>query len=1000
MNISPQNVFDSMPDEIVIIDTQNTVVMANKAVIKNYGLRKDEIVGKKCYNVFHESRKMVIDCPIQKMLKSGRTTSVERSEKLNGSTKYYNVTAAPIRDEAGKIIQVVHTARDITQRKEAELALKRSRHRYRRLIQSSPLGIVSADSSGKIIDSNPMVVHMLGGPGVKQTRATNMLKDRSMVSSGLSGDIEECMGTGKNLIRERHIKSPWGKELNMRCHLTPLHDNDQKIIGVQLVMEDVTDRRKQEEELKKTNMNLLTIYRMSSSLQQAPSTKEILDSAIETFKSVGFDRVRIYLMEQGKLVGASASHLHSKEFHNVVLDEGVDKKAYSSLRNMQPVVLNDVEGKYTKVLEKGDVQVSASIPLLSQDAYIGVVSLDNKFSRKPIIEKDLRLLMTFANQIAIAIQNNMLYRENQNRLKTLSAMYDVSSALSGILDLDKILNLIVIKIVKLLKSDVCSILLWDDSQSLLIPKTIYDMQGQYLRESLKKADELVSSRTIKSMELQVIPDRSKIDSDELKNLFINAQLQSLLSVPFSIEKKPIGVINLYTGDKRQYTGEQLNLLQSLANQAAVIIQNSQLYSTIKDDKENLTSLLKISESINSTLDQDRLLEMILDRTVEFTRAKYGFIMLIQDDYLEVKLSRGMNSKKRLRTRIGEGITGRVAKTGKPIIVSEVGEEEKRMVNKGIRSEAAIPLITQDRVIGVLNLESDRQANFKRFQKSLHILTNQIAIAIENARLYDEIRNFNLTLKNKVELATKELREKNIALRKMDQLKSDFVSNVSHELRTPLTSIAGYTKLMAMEKLGQINEKQSQALDIILEEGERLTRMINNVLDLSKLESGRIKYKMSRFSLRKLVAETVRSMDTLARENEVSIVTKADKALYLKASRDLIKQVLINLVNNAIKFSNKGGTVTVGLSKYKDHVNIRVSDSGDGIPKELIPKLFDKFYQVDSSMTRQHGGSGLGLVIVKHIVEAHQGTINVESEAGKGSTFSVSLPMKQRPHNRQ
>jgi len=239
----------------------------------------------------------------------------------------------------------------------------------------------------------------------------------------------------------------------------------------------------------------------------------------------------------------------------------------------------------------------------------------------------------------------------------------------------------------------------------------------------------------------------------------------------------------------------------------------------------------------------------------------------------------------------------------------------------------------------------------------------------------------------------DLRRKNIELRKMDQLKSDFVSNVSHELRTPLTSIAGYTKLMTMEKLGTITEAQKKGLEIVAEEAERLTRLINNVLDLSKLESGRVKFKLEVIDISELAKLTTDTMKATASEKQIKLNIHGPKIKF-KASRDLIKQVFLNLLSNALKFTPEGGSIDVTIKKLKQDVQVSVKDTGKGVSKELIPKLFDKFYQVDGSMTREYGGTGLGLVIVKHIIDAHKGKIKVKSELGKGSEFVFTLPLRK------
>jgi signal transduction histidine kinase len=256
--------------------------------------------------------------------------------------------------------------------------------------------------------------------------------------------------------------------------------------------------------------------------------------------------------------------------------------------------------------------------------------------------------------------------------------------------------------------------------------------------------------------------------------------------------------------------------------------------------------------------------------------------------------------------------------------------------------------------------------------------------------------FNERLKQEIETATAELREKNIELQKLDELKSDFVSNVSHELRTPLTSISGYTKLLMMEKLGKLNPRQTQSLSIVSDESDRLTRLINDVLDLSKLEAGKIEVRPERFDIAELAKETMESLGFEAEKKNIKLdLNVKTRNTMIEAGRDLIKQVFINLINNALKFTHSNGKVSITIRRVNKILLVDVLDTGKGIAKEDIPKLFNKFVQVDSSMTREEGGTGLGLVIVKHILSLHNGKIDVKSEVGRGSRFTFRVPAEMR-----
>jgi len=979
-----QRVIDSYPDELVVIDPKTRkIVMANNKVNKSY----KDVMGKYCYATFHPERKPGSQCPLKETIDTKTSQQKVQDRIVKGKKRWYSIQTTPILDEKGKLYRVLHITRDITASKNSEIALQESRERYKKLIQNAPLGILAVDTDGNIVDINKTLFQILGSKSQKVTKSINVLKYKPLIKAGISDDFRTCLDKGKIIVAEKEYRTRWGKDVILRYHLTPVKDLEGNILGVEAIVEDCTERKKSEHQMKKMNMNLLTLYDTSSRLQETVDVNVVIDVAIDAFKTVGFDRVRVYLIKNGKLCGIKASHISDEKFKKVALElTNKFPKAYKAITKKEPVILNKHITQYTRLLEKYDVEQSASLPLISKDKVIGIISIDNRFSKKVINRDDLSNLMTFANQIASAIDKSILYVDYQKRVQTLSTLYDVSTALSGTLDLSKILNLIVIRIVKLLKAEVCTVMLVDSDQNLTM-ETIYDSK-EHDKSVIAKVCKNIGMKTIETMSSTYVRDIGK-KSSKVKG--------SALSIPLTIENVPIGVICILTGTVTEYSHQELKLLSSLSHQAAIAIENSQLYQTITNDKDNLSALLEFSQAINSTLDREKLLELILSKAVDFTNAEYGFLMLIEEEHLRVKLSRGYDKKKldKLRFRIGEGISGSVAKIGEPIIVSDVSLDSRYIpVSDSIVSEAAIPINMHGKVIGVLDLESTRKANFKRFRKSLNILTNQIAVALENVRMYDEIDNFNKRLKQEIYSATRELRKKNIELKKMDQLKSEFVSNVSHELRTPLTSITGYTKLLSLEKLGPINHNQESSLNIIAEESERLTRLINNVLDLSKLEAGKIKFRLEKIDICELAKLTMATMKHAADEKDIELSLESDRIPKFKASRDLVKQVFINLLNNALKFTPENGSIKVIMSREQKNVEVRVIDTGKGIEREQIPKLFDKFYQVDSSMTREFGGTGLGLVIVKHIVDAHKGKISVKSTLGKGAEFKFSLPLRK------
>ncbi len=252
----------------------------------------------------------------------------------------------------------------------------------------------------------------------------------------------------------------------------------------------------------------------------------------------------------------------------------------------------------------------------------------------------------------------------------------------------------------------------------------------------------------------------------------------------------------------------------------------------------------------------------------------------------------------------------------------------------------------------------------------------------------------------VQESYRELQEKNRqieesyrSLKELDRLKSNFLATMSHELRTPLTSVIGYSEMMLEGLGGPLTAEQREYLGIIMEKGESLLQLITSILDISKIEAGRVKLVIQEVDLAQVMRDAVATVMPLARKKGLTVAMEPG-APRVHCDREKIRQCLINLVNNAVKFTPAGGTVSLAAKPLpKDRVGMQVTDTGIGIAPDHLPRVFDVFYQVDGSATREYGGAGLGLAIVKSYVEAHGGEIGVESAVGQGSTFTLVLPLR-------
>ena len=295
-----------------------------------------------------------------------------------------------------------------------------------------------------------------------------------------------------------------------------------------------------------------------------------------------------------------------------------------------------------------------------------------------------------------------------------------------------------------------------------------------------------------------------------------------------------------------------------------------------------------------------------------------------------------------------------------------------------RSAVFVPLVRDGKGIGTLVLTHPRPG-FRLRPRQLALLktfADQALIAIENVRLMHEIG------------------EKTRQLEVASRHKSEFLANMSHELRTPLNAVIGFSEVLRAKMVGEVNEKQAEYLDDIRESGEHLLSLINDILDLSKIEAGRMELELSRFDLPKAIAHTLTQVRARALRDGIELAKDIDPRLgEFQADERKVKQILLNLLSNAVKFTPRGGKVDVSVVSFEKKIEISVRDTGAGISPEDQPSLFEQFRQVGSDRSRKAEGTGLGLALAKRFVELHGGQIRVDSAPGKGSTFTVLLPIR-------
>jgi signal transduction histidine kinase len=360
-----------------------------------------------------------------------------------------------------------------------------------------------------------------------------------------------------------------------------------------------------------------------------------------------------------------------------------------------------------------------------------------------------------------------------------------------------------------------------------------------------------------------------------------------------------------------------------------------------------------------------------------------------------------------RIPIGEGLNSWVIEHHQPLLIGSTAEERRFGLkhladSKATESWLGVPMLARDRVVGVISVESYKKNAFTA--EDLILLTaiaNQAAVAIENANLYRDLEGLTYALENRVMERTNELREINLRLLAADRSKNQFLANMSHELRTPLNSIIGFSSVLIDATRGLLQPRLHRFLENIHTAGNHLLALINDILDLSKIEAGKMELRTDQFDLRETIAAVERVMRGVAAEARVQILTHLDAALPpVRLDEGRLKQILFNLLSNAVKFSPPSSVVAihcrfVGREASPigfDTVRIDVTDQGIGIPADELQRIFVEFYQTEDGRRARNSGTGLGLSLTRNFVELHYGKIDVTSKPGYGSTFTLYLPI--------
>jgi GAF domain-containing protein len=654
------------------------------------------------------------------------------------------------------------------------------------------------------------------------------------------------------------------------------------------------------------------------------------------------------------------------------------------------------------------------VPLLRHDEAIGAISLAR---REPggFTDDEIALLQTFADQAVIAIENVRLFTELQEKNGALTEALEQQTATSEILrvisgsptDVQPVLDAVGASAARLCDAQDVSILEQDGEAFRVVAyhgaTRLRDFEGTPVSRGS------VAGRAILDGQLVHVHDitaESEAEFPVSKAIALHFGHRTMLAVPLLREGAPIGAIFVRQTVVRPFSDKQIDLLKTFADQAVIAIENVRLFKELQEKNRALTQAHgQVTEALEQQTATSEILgvisgfprdvqpvfDAIISNAVRLCGGVYGIIWRFDGELVSVV---GLHN---LPVEGRDGLIGRfprrlddlngplptALRTGTVVEIPDVehyddpgGTMRKLWRARGVKSVVMVPMRQETGVAGAISVSHPEVAAFSSDRvELLKTFARQAVIAIENVRLFNELEAANRHL----EAASRH--------------KSEFLANMSHELRTPLNAIIGFSEVLAEKMFGELNEKQEEYSKDIHASGQHLLSLINDILDLSKIEAGRMELELSDFHLPTALDSALTLVRERAGRRSIALHLSVDERLgYIQADERKVRQVVLNLLSNAIKFTPEGGRIEVAAVPKDGFVEVSVSDTGVGIAAEDQEAVFEEFRQVGTA-DKKVEGTGLGLTLCRKFVELHGGRIWVKSELGVGSTFTFSLPLR-------
>lgn len=707
------------------------------------------------------------------------------------------------------------------------------------------------------------------------------------------------------------------------------------------------ERSRAETEIQRRALELQTVAEVSAQASAQLDVAHLLDDVTNLTKErFGLYHAHIYLYEPDDrilVLGGGAGDIGKQMVstgHSIREDSAFSVVAQAA-RTYKAVVANDVS-MAENFLPNPMLPLTRSemaVPLMSGNTLLGVLDIQSETVNR-FVDTDVQVMSTLANQIASSIQNARAFEQVQKARQETERVFNSSVDMLGSANFEGYF-------VSLNPA-------WEQTLGYTREELIGQPFVSFVHPDDVAATNAEAAKLAEGVSTLSFINRYRLKNGEYRVISWNA------APDFDA-----GLIHFVARDITE---------QQLAQEE------------IRRRASELETVAEVSAQATTELNVERLLQSIADLTKDRFNLYHAHIYLYEPDDNLLVLAAGADETGRLMVEQGHAIpveninsiVAAAARDRKAVIASDVARNPNFLPNPFLpytRSEMAVPMVASDRLIGILDVQADTVNHFLDTDlQVMSTLASQVAVAVQNARLYVEQVN-----------AAEQLRE-------VDRLKSEFLASMSHELRTPLNSIIGYAEVILDGIDGPISDEMEEDVSAIYGSGKLLLSLINDILDLAKIESGQLDLDRGPIDLEPFLKEIMENSRILTKDKSLEMLLEVDPQLHkIIGDRIRLQQIMNNLISNAVKFTEKG-SISVCVQKENGTAVFKVVDTGMGIPEDKVDLIFERFRQADQSSTRRAGGTGLGLAITRQLIEMHGGNIWVESEVGKGSTFAFALPI--------